>query len=537
MASGEDAALLGKTLPLAETLGNECLRTGELTVLRASLGPEVSRCLTPGAGAIILAPIDYDGQTYGILGVRSADVQAFQDTDVETVRLMAHSASVAIRNAELVERLAASEEQYRQLHAQAADATLVSDNHGLLLDANEAAAALLWYSVEELRGMDARTLFRSDESEGLPVRIDGLHSHHESRAERTFRRKDGTELELEYSSRMLDDGRVHTTLRDITQRKRNEERLRSSLERLREIVQTQHEISALQLNPDAVCTTIIERAQRLTNADGASIKWFEGDQAVYRFGCGIAAPHVGLRLDPTTSLSGLVAKTGETVYSVDTETDARVDTVTARLVGARSMICAPLTVDGNVIGVLSLLGAEPNAFDELAVETTRLMAEFVSTLFRNARELETRQALVEQLQDSEARFRGAFDAASVGMTLAGLDGTFIQVNERFAQMLGYTVDELMALGVRGITHPDDLPTTWSTSTEMRRRHTRLATRARSATSARTARSCGRDLSVSLVRGHDGCAAHVVAHVQDITEQQARPTSSSSRCSSGRSCRS
>jgi hypothetical protein len=46
VASGEDAALLGKTLPLDETLGNECLRTGELTVLRASQGPEVARCLS-----------------------------------------------------------------------------------------------------------------------------------------------------------------------------------------------------------------------------------------------------------------------------------------------------------------------------------------------------------------------------------------------------------------------------------------------------------------------------------------------------------
>ena len=43
-----------------------------------------------------------------------------------------------------------------------------------------------------------------------------------------FRRKDGTELQLEYSSRVLDDGRVHTTLRDVSQRRRNEERLRSS---------------------------------------------------------------------------------------------------------------------------------------------------------------------------------------------------------------------------------------------------------------------------------------------------------------------
>jgi len=67
-------------------------------------------------------------------------------------------------------------------------------------------------------------------------------------------------------------------------------------------------------------------------------------------------------------------------------------------IGNRSLICAPLTLDGEVTGVLSLLSREPDAFDELALETTRLMAEFVSTVFRTAAELEDRQRMVEALQ-------------------------------------------------------------------------------------------------------------------------------------------
>ena len=95
-------------------------------------------------------------------------------------------------------------------------------------------------------------------------------------------------LELEYSSRVLDDGRIHTTLRDITQRKANEARLRTSLERLHEIVQTQQEIAALELDPNTIAAMITERAQRLAGAEGAVIQWFEGDDQVYRFASGIA---------------------------------------------------------------------------------------------------------------------------------------------------------------------------------------------------------------------------------------------------------
>ena len=39
------------------------------------------------------------------------------------------------------------------------------------------------------------------------------------------------------------------------------------------------------------------------------------------------------------------------------------------------------------------------------------------------------------LQESESRFRGAFHASSLGMALTSLDATFVQVNDRFAEML------------------------------------------------------------------------------------------------------
>ena len=86
--------------------------------------------LTENTGAILLAPIVYDGATRGILGVRSRLLDAFGGLEVETTRLLAQSAAIALRNAGLVERLAASEKQYRDLHAQAADATLVYDIDG-----------------------------------------------------------------------------------------------------------------------------------------------------------------------------------------------------------------------------------------------------------------------------------------------------------------------------------------------------------------------------------------------------------------------
>ena len=184
----------------------------------------------------------------------------------------------------------------------------------------------------------------------------------------------------------------------VDERKRNEERLRTSVGRLHAIVQTQQEISALELDRDAVTTTLVQRAQRLAGADGAAVQWFQGHEAVMHQGSGLAAPHVGLRLDRSTSLAGAAALHGEALYSPDTQLDPRVDNEACARLGARSLICAPLYREGRVEGALSVMGRERDAFDELSIETTRMMADFVSTVIRNADELETRRELAERLR-------------------------------------------------------------------------------------------------------------------------------------------
>jgi two-component system, cell cycle sensor histidine kinase and response regulator CckA len=397
VCAGTDRPLEGRTFRLEDTLGATCLN-GDIAVLRKTTGPEVDRCLTPGAASIVLAPLEWDDRVRGVLGVRSSSLEAFDDAGVEEIRMLAAGASIALRNAEVIERLAASERNYRELHDRAADAIIVTDADSVILDANDAAAELLWRSVEELRGMHASELFTQAELTAAPLRTEELTRTGELRSERPFLRKDGAEIMVEYSCRILDDGRVHCALRDVTQRRRAEDRLRTSLGRLHAIVQTQQQIAALELDHEALTSTIVLRAQRLCGGDGAAVQWFEGHESVYHHCSGIAAGHVGLRLDRSTSLAGFAALNDEAVCSSDTATDPRADGDVCARLGIRSLICAPLHRDGKVIGVLSILGSEPHAFDELAVETARLMAEFIGAVLRNTTELKQRGALLEKLR-------------------------------------------------------------------------------------------------------------------------------------------
>jgi diguanylate cyclase (GGDEF)-like protein/PAS domain S-box-containing protein len=63
---------------------------------------------------------------------------------------------------------------------------------------------------------------------------------------------------------------------------------------------------------------------------------------------------------------------------------------------------------------------------------------------------------VEALQESEERFRNAFDYAAVGMALVSPGGQWLQVNRSLCGILGYTEEELLATNFQTITHPEDL---------------------------------------------------------------------------------
>ena len=60
------------------------------------------------------------------------------------------------------------------------------------------------------------------------------------------------------------------------------------------------------------------------------------------------------------------------------------------------------------------------------------------------------------VRESEARFRGTFENAAVGIAHVGLDGQWLRVNDRLSEIVGYTRDELLGLTFQDITHPDDL---------------------------------------------------------------------------------
>ena len=61
-----------------------------------------------------------------------------------------------------------------------------------------------------------------------------------------------------------------------------------------------------------------------------------------------------------------------------------------------------------------------------------------------------------RLKESEERFRKTFEKAAVGIAHVGVEGNFIQINQIFCDIVGYSQQEMLKLTFQDLTHPDDL---------------------------------------------------------------------------------
>jgi PAS domain S-box-containing protein len=68
-----------------------------------------------------------------------------------------------------------------------------------------------------------------------------------------------------------------------------------------------------------------------------------------------------------------------------------------------------------------------------------------------------RKRAEEALRESEERFRGIFAQTLAGIAQTDLTGRFVQVNQRYCDIVRRSAEELSRLRLQDITHPDDLP--------------------------------------------------------------------------------
>jgi PAS domain S-box-containing protein len=217
--------------------------------------------------------------------------------------------------------------------------------------------------------------------------------------------------------------------------------------------------STLEL--ETVLDRLLVQVERVIPNDASTIMLIEGGDAnMARFRGyaerGLAEAIAGAKLSLTeTPNLHVMAETGQPfVISDVAQYSEWVDTPEARWI--QSHIGAPIQIEEQVIGFLSLNSLTPEAFTDAHAERLKAFADQAAIAIRNARlydavrrhadELEQRVAeRTAELEAERAQLRAILDAMSEGVTGVIFDENLQverrYINEAFHQLFGYTAEE------------------------------------------------------------------------------------------------
>ncbi len=215
----------------------------------------------------------------------------------------------------------------------------------------------------------------------------------------------------------------------------------SRIEELSTIIELQQSVATSTLNLPLLMNMICEKTQILAQASGAVVEIADGDEMVYKASAGSLKNSLGMRLNIHTSLSGMSVRMNEVLYCRDSETDSRVDREACRKVGARSMICVPLSYENKTVGVLKVVSPDADKFSEHDVNFLRLTAGLLSASIAKEEINYQKDLMYKSLTESENKFRVLIEAANDGVLLSK-NGFAFEANPAFCKLFGYSLAEI-----------------------------------------------------------------------------------------------
>jgi PAS domain S-box-containing protein len=235
-------------LKMGEAVAGKVAASREPTILsdiQHDPDPQAEQLLRLGLRTYAVLPILTGEHLIGTVSFASSRVDRFDPEDLQVMKAVADQVAAALERSSLVEELRVSNERFRTLVEQAADAMMVYDTEGRLVDVNPQACDNLGYSRAELIGLSLQDVVVDFNLQRAQAAWARARDHGHQTITTVHRRRDGSTFPVEvrfgtiqFDHRELIIGQV----RDTTERSRAEAAIRESEERFRQVVENIEEV-------------------------------------------------------------------------------------------------------------------------------------------------------------------------------------------------------------------------------------------------------------------------------------------------------
>ena len=176
------------------------------------------------------------------------------------------------------------------------------------------------------------------------------------------------------------------------------------------------------------------------------------------------------------------------------------------------------SADGFALGTLCIIDYQPRELTPTQIEALGDFAALITEQI--SKDVLAKNALGHdgQLHESETRFAATFAQAAVGIAHISPDGSWLRVNDKLCEIVGYKAAEIEAMSFRDIIFADDVDACRALTTDLLKgQRTAYALEVRCVHKAH--RMAWVNLTVSLVRDALHGADYLVAVVEDIAAKK------------------
>ena len=369
------------------------------------------------------------------LNTMAEELQAYiSETTKQAEQIKKMNAELEQKVIERTDKLEASEHEYRSLIEQATDGIFISDQAGKYLDVNLSACKMLGYSKEELLKMSVHDVMLRGDVKENPPRFNELLAGNTVLSTRNLLRKDGTVVPVEINGKMLPNGKILGMVRDITDRKAAEEKLKSSEARFRNLTETAF---------DAIV---------IMNEQGKIVFWNRAAEMLF----GYSQDEVQQKTLTVIMPDQYRDKHQQGIERYLKTGEKRVTGKVIALEGRRKngeIFPIEVSITGWETGEGKMFSGIIRDITERKVAEDRILKLNESLEGKVAERTAELENKIRQLKESEEKFQKAFQASAAGITITRLsDTTYLDVNDAFLKITGYTKSELIghssaALGI------------------------------------------------------------------------------------------